>query len=168
MIELQLTRPAPGDPRLLRRVFGCFPSGVTAVCAVVDGDPVGIAASSFTSVSIDPPLVSVCVQDSSRTWPRLRRAARIGLSVLSFGQDSTCHALAAREGDRFSGVRWLPSADGAVFIEGAAAVLDCTLHSELPAGDHVIALLRIERVHADPDVTPLIFHGSRFRQLAEM
>lgn len=56
-----------GDIAQLRRAFGCFPSGVTAVCAVVDGEPVGMAASSFTSVSMAPPLVSVCVQDSSAT-----------------------------------------------------------------------------------------------------
>ena len=71
-------RDCPVDGTELRRAFGCFPSGVTAVCAIIDGEPVGMAASSFTSVSIDPPLASICVQKSSTTWPRTgpRRLAR--------------------------------------------------------------------------------------------
>ena len=66
------------DEGELRRVFGCFPSGVIAVCAIVDGEPVGMAASSFTSVSVAPALVSICVQNTSTTWPRLRSAAEAG------------------------------------------------------------------------------------------
>jgi flavin reductase (DIM6/NTAB) family NADH-FMN oxidoreductase RutF len=168
MTALPLQQTVPGDATRLRQVFACFPSGVTAVCAMVDGEPVGMAASSFTSVSIDPPLVSVCVQNSSKTWPRLREAERIGLSVLSSGQDAACRSLSAKDGERFAGVRWSVSEEGAIFVDDAAAMLDCTLHSELAAGDHAIALLRIHQVHADPGTAPLIFHGSRFRRLAEI
>jgi flavin reductase (DIM6/NTAB) family NADH-FMN oxidoreductase RutF len=69
------------DPQQLRRVFGSFPSGVAAVAALVAGEPVGIAASSFTSVSLDPPLVSVCIAHTSTTWPVLRTASRLGVSI---------------------------------------------------------------------------------------
>src|SRR5918997_4998820 len=75
------------DPQELRRAYGCFPSGVTAICTLVDGAPDGMAASSFTSVSLDPPLVSVCVQNTSTTWPRLRHLPRLGVSVLAESQD---------------------------------------------------------------------------------
>jgi flavin reductase (DIM6/NTAB) family NADH-FMN oxidoreductase RutF len=71
------------DDSTLRRVFGCFPSGVIAVCASIDGEPVGMAASSFTTVSVAPPLVSICVQNTSTTWPRLRECERLGVSVLA-------------------------------------------------------------------------------------
>lgn len=90
----------------LRRAFGCFPSGVTAVCALVDGEPVGMAASSFTSVSVSPPLVSVCIQNISSTWPKLRRRPRLGLSVLAEGHDAACARLASKDGDRFADVGW--------------------------------------------------------------
>ncbi|MEU7815320.1 flavin reductase family protein [Pseudonocardia sp. NPDC049154] len=153
---------------MLRSVFGCFPSGVTAVCAQVDGVPVGMAASSFTSVSMDPPLVSVCVQNSSRTWPLLRGAARIGLSVLSAAQDRACRTLSAKTGDRFADVDWFSGEDGAIFINEATALLDCTLHSEVPAGDHAIVLLQIQQVFANHAAAPLVFHGSRFHRLAEI
>jgi flavin reductase (DIM6/NTAB) family NADH-FMN oxidoreductase RutF len=155
-------------PDQLRRAFGCFPSGVTAVCAEVGGVPVGLAASSFTSVSVEPPLVSVCMQHSSTTWPTLRRHARLGLSVLAEGQDEICARLASKTGDRFAGTDWSASDDGAVYVHGATLWLDCTIHAEVPSGDHDIVLLRIHGVSADPDAAPLVFHGSRFRRLAAL
>ena len=149
----------------LRRAFACFPSGVTAVCAVVDGVPVGMAASSFTSVSVSPALVSFCVQDTLRTWPVLRGRLRIGLSVLAEGQEEACVRLSAREGDRFAGTDWTGSPDGSAFVIGATAWLDCSLHAEVPAGDHSIALLTVHGLRVNQAVLPLVFHGSRFRRL---
>jgi flavin reductase (DIM6/NTAB) family NADH-FMN oxidoreductase RutF len=153
------------DAAMLRRVFGCFPSGVTAVCALVDGVPAGMAASAFTPVSLDPPLVSLCVQNSSTTWPRLRGADRLGISVLAESHDVVGRQLSLRTGDRFAGLDVRTTAAGALLVGGAAAWLECTVEAELPAGDHVIALLRIHALDGTPDVAPLVFHGSRFRRL---
>jgi len=155
----------PGEAEL-RRVFGCFPSGVIAVCATIEGEPVGMAASSFTSVSVAPPLVSICVQNTSTTWPRLRRRAKLGVSVLAEHHGDACLSLSRKVGDRFAGVRWTEQSGGAVFVHGATAWLDCRMHSELPAGDHTIAPLEICGLSADPDTPPLVFHGSRFHRLA--
>jgi flavin reductase (DIM6/NTAB) family NADH-FMN oxidoreductase RutF len=150
----------------LRAAFGAFPSGVTAVAGLRDGVPRGLAASSFTSVSIDPPLVSVCVAHTSTTWPSLHVMPRLGLSVLAQDQDELCRALAARTADRFAGVGWEASDTGAVFVHGAALWLECSVVHRLPAGDHDLALLRVHRLTTYDDVPPLVFHGSRFRQLA--
>ena len=163
MIEME---PVTADPALLRRAFGCFPSGVTAVCAMVGGEPTGIAASSFTSVSVAPPLVSVCVQGTSTTWPRLRSLPRLGLSVLAEEHGAACLSLSRKVGDRFDGVAWEAGVAGGVFVHGSSAWLDCSLYAELPAGDHAIALLEIHGLRAAPDTPPLIFHDSRFRRLA--
>jgi flavin reductase (DIM6/NTAB) family NADH-FMN oxidoreductase RutF len=154
------------DGAQLRQAFGCFPSGVTAVCALVDGTPVGLAASSFTSVSLSPPLVSVCVQLTSTTWPVLRERPRLGLSVLAEDHDDACLRLASKERDRFAGTEWVTSKDGAVFVHGSTAWLDCSVHQEVPAGDHVIVLLRVEGVQAEPATPPLVFHNSRLRRLS--
>jgi flavin reductase (DIM6/NTAB) family NADH-FMN oxidoreductase RutF len=148
MIELDAVT---GDPVQLRRAYGCFPSGVTAVCSLEDGSPVGIAASSFTSVSVEPALVSVCVQNSSTTWPRLRARPRLGVSVLGEDQNDAAQRLAAKQGDRFADLAWTATTEGGVL--------------EVPAGDHAIVLLRIHALRAEPDRAPLVFHGSRFRQL---
>ncbi|WP_040829892.1 flavin reductase family protein [Nocardia jiangxiensis] len=158
--------PVSMDPVVLRQAFSCFPSGVTAVCAMIGDTPVGMAASSFTSVSVDPPLVSVCVQDTSATWPRLRSLPRLGLSVLAEEHDTACLTLSKKVGDRFDGVEWERSASGAVFVHSSAVWLECSLYRELPAGDHGIALLEIDALRADPDTPPLVFHRSRFRRLA--
>lgn len=156
------------NSELLRRAFGCFPSGVVAVAAL-DGDvPVGMTMSSFTSVSLSPPLVSVCVQESSRTWPRLRACQRLGVSILAQRHDDACMRLSSKNEDRFSGVTWEASADGSVFIQSSVAWLDCSLYGELPAGDHQIALLSVLGVMVEPGEGPLVFHASRFRSLAGM
>ena len=154
------------DARTLRNAFGCFPSGVTAICAMIDGEPVGLAASSFVSVSLDPPLVLVCVQNSSATWRKLRNAHRIGVSVLGEEHDRACSQLAAKSGDRFEGLEWSTTEGGAVLLEGAAVSLDCSVVEEIAAGDHQLVLLRIEELKFQPTVNPLVFHGSRFRKLA--
>lgn len=149
----------------LRAAYGCFPSGVTALCAQVAGTPCGMAASSFTSVSINPPLVSVCVAHESRTWPTLATAPRLGVSVLSSGHAEAARLLAAKEGDRFAGLQCEVSDDGALFVHGSSLWLDCSVHDQVVAGDHDIVILRVEALRVHPDVTPIVFHGSRFRRL---
>ena len=157
----------PTDPVELRRAYGRFPTGVAAMCALEDGRPVGMAASSFTAVSIDPPLVSVCIQRTSSTWPRLRNRPLLGVSVLAEGQDAACRALAG-SGDRFADVSWDEGDDGAVLVRGAAVWLQCTLHEEVAAGDHEIVVLQVRGMHTLPDIEPLVFHGSQFRRLAAL
>lgn len=154
------------EPRRVRDVYGCFPSGVAAVCAMVDGTPTGMAVSSFTSVSLEPPLVSVCFDNGSSTWPRLRTARRLGVSVLGEAHETACRRLAAKTGDRFAGLALHTTADGAVLIDGATAWLDCSVEDELPAGDHVLVLLRIAALQGIPETDPLVFHRSGFRRLS--
>jgi flavin reductase (DIM6/NTAB) family NADH-FMN oxidoreductase RutF len=151
----------------LREVFGCFPSGVVALCALVDDTPVGMAVSSFTSVSLDPPLVSFCVQNTSATWPVLRRRPWLGISVLAEHHDQICRTLSRKHGDRFAGVDWTAEADGSMLVGGSSAWLVGQVHAEVAAGDHALVLLRIDRLGADPDTAPLVFHGGGFRRLAE-
>ena len=152
-------------PEVLRHAFASFPSGVAAVAAILDGRPLGLAASSFTPVSLDPPLVSVCIAHTSSTWPALRTAARFGLSVLAEEHGRVARSLAAKGIDRFADVSWERTPQGAVFVHGSALWLDCTRFGEVPAGDHDIVLLCVQRLWTYPGVPPLVFHGSRFRQL---
>src|SRR5258708_28096524 len=83
-----ISRADPLGQTQLRRVLATFPTGVAAVAAIIDGEPAGLAASSFVSVSLDPPLVSVCIGHSSTTWPVLRTADRLGISVLGAHQET--------------------------------------------------------------------------------
>lgn len=160
-----MTMQSAIEPLRLRRVFSSFPTGVTAVAALVDGAPSGLAASSFVSVSLEPALVSICLAHTSTTWPFLRRAGRLGVSVLGAHQEHIGRQLSARGTDRFAALRWRTSPDGAILLEGASAWLDCSIEREIPAGDHDIVLLRVHDLDADPDAPPLVFHGSRYRRL---
>lgn len=152
-------------PDALRSAFAKFPSGIAAVAAMASDTPIGLAASSFTSVSLRPALASVCFARTSTTWPHLRLAPHIGLSILSERHGEVARALAAKGTDRFAAIQWARTDDGAVFVHDSCLWLDTRVHREVPAGDHVMVLLRIEAVWSYPDVDPLVFYGSGFRGL---
>jgi flavin reductase (DIM6/NTAB) family NADH-FMN oxidoreductase RutF len=153
------------EPVRLRHVFGTFPIGVAALAALVDGQPHGIAVSSFTSVSLDPAMVLVCVARTSTTWPLLADVPRLGISVLAADQGQACRQLSAPAGDRFRGLGWRATADGAVLLEGASGWFECSIEQEGPAGDHNVVVLRVHDLDGDSTVPPLVFHGSRMRHL---
>jgi flavin reductase (DIM6/NTAB) family NADH-FMN oxidoreductase RutF len=159
------------DPALLRQAFGVFPSGVVAVAAEVDGALTGLAASSFTSVSLDPPLVSFSVANTSKTWPDLRRASHVGLTVLADHHGEVCRRLAGPVEHRFDDVPVSTTGTGAVTLDEGLARFECSIHDEVVAGDHTIVILRlhaVETVSGDPGDTslPLVFHRSGFGRLS--
>ena len=152
-------------PTSLREAFGHFPSGVVAIAAEVAGIRHGLAASTFVPVSLDPPLVSFCVQNTSTTWPKLKDLPMLGISVLGESHDDAARTLAAKTGDRFAGLETVSSDSGAVFIKGTALWLESAVEQLIPAGDHVIVVLRVTEVTVDAEVAPIVFHRSAFRRL---
>ena len=152
------------DSATLRHAFGQFPSGVVAICAAFDGEPMGLAGSSFVGVSLDPPLVAFCVQDTSTTWPKLRTGERLGVSVLGEVHEGAVRTLAAKTGNRFDGLATTTTDEGAMFVDGACAWLDTTVTQEVPAGDHVIVLMRVNWLEMR-DAMPIVFHRSGFSRL---
>ena len=170
MTSTHLTTNQDLDPARLREAFGVFPSGVVAVAAEVEGQLTGLAASSFTSDSLDPPLVSVSVANASRTWPDLRRAAHLGLTVLADHHSEVCRQLAGPVEHRFDEVRVTATGDGAVTLDEGLARFDCTIYREVEAGDHTLVLLQLHAVDAvsfdDDAALPLVFHRSGFGRLS--
>lgn len=155
------------DQARLRQAFGVFPSGVVAVAAAVDGHQVGLAASSFTSVSLDPPLVSFSVANTSKTWPDLRRADHLGLTVLADHHGEVCRRLAGPVEHRFDDVAVTVSESGAVTLDEGLARFDCTVFREVEAGDHTIVILKLHAVEHSDTSLPLVFHRSAFGRLSE-
>jgi 3-hydroxy-9,10-secoandrosta-1,3,5(10)-triene-9,17-dione monooxygenase reductase component len=146
------------ESRRFRSILGRFATGVVAVTAVEeDGRPTGLAANSFTSVSLEPPLVSFCVAHTSTTWPKVREAGRFCVNVLSRVQRDVCLQLATRGADKFAGLGWSPSPAGAPVIDGALAWLDCSVEAEYVAGDHVIVVSRVHALDRHHDGEPLVF-----------
>jgi 3-hydroxy-9,10-secoandrosta-1,3,5(10)-triene-9,17-dione monooxygenase reductase component len=155
------------DTLAFRRALGHFATGVV-VAAAMDGDePVGMAANSFASVSLEPPLVLFCAARTSTTWPRLRAVGRFALSVLGVGQEDVSRGFARRDVDRFAGVSWRPGPGGHPVLDDALVWLDCTLDAVHQAGDHEIAVARVTALSPEPtaDVEPLVFFRGRYTGL---
>ena len=161
----KLTTNQDLDPGRLRQAFGVFPSGVVAVAAEVDGRALGLAASSFTSVSLDPPLVSFSVAATSKTWPELRQASHLGVTVLAEHHGNICRQLAGPVDERFAGLATTVSAGGAVTLDEGIARFECTVYGEVEAGDHAIVLLQLQSAEHN-EGQPLVFHRSAFGRLA--
>jgi flavin reductase (DIM6/NTAB) family NADH-FMN oxidoreductase RutF len=155
------------DPARLREAFGTYPSGVVAVAAEVDGEVTGLAASSFTSVSLDPPLISFSIANTSKTWPDLRRASHLGVTVLADHHGVAARQLAGPVAGRFAGLDVELTDQGAVTLADGLASFDTTIETEVLAGDHTIVLLRLHSVRKADPRPPLVFHGSSFRRLVE-
>ncbi|HET6732732.1 flavin reductase family protein [Mycobacterium sp.] len=153
------------SPTTLREAFGHFPSGVIAIAAEIDGTRVGLAASTFMPVSLDPPLVSFAVQNTSTTWPKLKDLPYLGISVLGEAHDEAARTLAAKTGDRFAGLETVSTETGAVFIKGTSVWLESAIEQVVPAGDHLIVILRVSDITVHPEVPPIVFHRSTFRRL---
>jgi 3-hydroxy-9,10-secoandrosta-1,3,5(10)-triene-9,17-dione monooxygenase reductase component len=150
-------RLAP-DPAAYRTVLGHFATGVTVVTAVDGGEPVGMACNSFTSVSLDPPLVLFCAAKTSTTFPRIQAAPGWTANVLGEEDEALCRLMAQKDADRFSHVGYRLGASGAPVLERAIAYVDCTTEAEHEAGDHLIVVGRVLELGYVPDGRPLLFY----------
>ena len=150
------------SPEAMRRALGAFPSGVTVVTAVEGGEPVGFTCQSFTSLSLEPPLVLFCAGRKGQAWARIRAAGRFCVNVLAEHQLDLCGRFGSRSGARFEGLDWELSTWGAPSLPGAPLRVHCTLEETHAAGDHDIAVGRVQGLELGPDTPPLVFHRGRF------
>jgi flavin reductase (DIM6/NTAB) family NADH-FMN oxidoreductase RutF len=146
------------DPMRFREVLGHYPTGVAVITGIADdGEPVGMVVGSFTSVSLDPPLVAFLPSKSSATFARLRTAPSFCVNVLSSGQEAICRGFAAKTGDKFAGVAWRKAPSGAPLLEDAVAWIDCDTTDLIEAGDHYIVLGAVRDLGIGDPAPPLLF-----------
>ncbi len=145
----------------MRRVLGHFASGVTIVTGDDDGTPVGFACQSFTSVSLDPPLVLFCPAHTSTSWPRIAAAGAFSVNVLAEDQLDLCRAFATSGGDKFAGLDWEPTAWGPA-LHGVLATVHCTVEQVHVAGDHDVVIGRVQRLVTHRESGPLLFFKGQF------
>lgn len=155
------------DSLRMRRVLGRYPTGVVVIAAMSDGEPYGFTVNSFTSVSLDPPIVAFCAAHTSTTWPRIRAAGGFTISLLSVEQEAVCRSFSTKGADRFSGIGWSTKESGHLAIDGALAWFDCVLETSQPVGDHELILARVISLAADDDDNgePLVFHRGRLHRV---
>ncbi len=146
------------DAAEFRRVLGQFATGVTIITAMDGDEPAGVAANSFTSVSLDPPLVLFCVGRDSTTWPRIERARRFAVNILGEHQQELSRVFAAKGAERFGQVEWHLGVGGSPVLHEVIAYLDCEFWAEYDGGDHTIAVGRVRDLRADPSRSPLLYY----------
>jgi flavin reductase (DIM6/NTAB) family NADH-FMN oxidoreductase RutF len=160
--------PAPtDDPRALRQLFGCFATGVTVVTTRDQlGQPRGMTANSFTSVSLTPPLILVCVATAAPIWPAFAAATHFAVNVLADDQRDLSQRFARPAEDKFAGIVWQEGAHGVPLIDRSAAQLECRRVREIEVGDHMILLGEVLQAAHRP-TAPLIFHRGGYAALAQ-
>lgn len=159
----------PTDPQWFRRVLGQYPTGVCVVTATeADGRRAGFVVGSFTSVSLNPPLVAFFPDKGSTSWPRIRDAGKFCVNILGAGQEDVCRNFAVRKGDKFEGVAVRQAESGAPIIEGVVAWIDCDLESVTEAGDHYIVLGRVRGLDVESTSLPLLFFQGGYGRFAPL
>lgn len=148
----------PTDPRWFRRVLGQCPTGVCVVTATEpDGRRAGFVVGSFTSVSLNPPLVAFFPDKSSTSWPRIHRVGSFCVNILGAEQEHICRNFASRKEDKFDGIACRDAESGSPIIADAVAWIDCDLESVTEAGDHYIVLGRVRSMDVESSALPLLF-----------
>ena len=148
-------------PEEMRRVMGQFATGVTIVTGIDEGGPVGFACQSFTSVSLDPPLVLFCPAHTSRSWPRIQLAGSFSVNVLAEDQLELCRAFATSGDDKFAGLAWHQTAWGPS-LDNVLANVHCEIESVHRAGDHDVVIGRVRQLVTHRDAAPLVFFRGQF------
>jgi len=147
------------DGARFRQVLGHFATGVTVITAEAADGPVGLAVGSFTSVSLDPPLVAFCPAKSSSSWPRIRESGAFCVNVLSEDQEVLCRTFASKAPDKFRGIGWEPTGSGSPRLADALAWIDCTIEVVHDAGDHEICVGRVKELDVEDEAAgPLVFY----------
>ncbi len=146
------------DSATFRKVLGHFPTGVTVVTAALDGKPAGLTIGSFTSVSLDPPLVGFLPGRASDSWPDIERAGKFCVNVLAADQGDACWVFAREDDDKFAGLSWRPSPLGSPILDDVVAWIDCTIHEVVEAGDHFFVMGLVHDLGVERgDHPPLLF-----------
>jgi flavin reductase (DIM6/NTAB) family NADH-FMN oxidoreductase RutF len=160
-----MSKPATVDDRAFRRACGQFATGVT-IATVVDqaGNPHGLTVNSFTSVSLKPPLILICIDHRSSVVEPFRAASSFALNILTEQQRWLSDRFAQRLVERFDGIAWKAGVTGAPVFDGSLALIECLLRQSIDVGDHAVIIG--EMVHAElGHGTPLIYYGSNYRTL---
>ena len=157
----------PFDPATFRSVMSSYPTGVTIVTAAADGALSGMTANSFTSVSLDPPIVLVCLQRGARTSVAATRSGRFSIHVLAHDQVSAARAFVGRDAPRFAAVPHDVDENGVPILRDWLALLVCRMHDVAVVGDHDVLYGRVERC-GRIEGAPLLFHESALRMLPRL
>lgn len=154
------------DGAKFRQVLGHFPTGVTVITAMTDGQPVGFAVGSFASLSLDPAQVLFCAGKQSSTWPKIKSAGRFCANILADDQEDVCRMFASKGDDKFAEIGWKHSGNGSPLIGGALAYVDCEIADAVESGDHYVVIGRVTDLDVQHEGGPLVFFRGGYGRFA--
>lgn len=155
------------DPRAFRTALGRFATGVAVVTAIdPDGQPIGLTINSFSAVSLEPPLVLWCLDNSSKYLAAFNQASHHAITILAADQQDLSNRFATWPTDRFAGLHTVPGAGGAPVLPGGCASFQVINQTQVDGGDHTIYIGRVEQFEDHAERAPLLFHAGRYAQLA--
>jgi flavin reductase (DIM6/NTAB) family NADH-FMN oxidoreductase RutF len=155
------------DSASFRKVMGHYPTGVCVITSIAPGGAaVGLTVGTFTSVSLNPPLIGFFPDKKSTSWPLIGAAGQFCVNILASDQEAVCRTFSVPAPDRFAEISHSHSQAGLPVLDGAAGWLDCDIYSVVEAGDHYFVLGRVKAMSADEVASPLIFHKGRFGQVS--
>lgn len=157
------------EPSSFREALGHYASGITVITSHTDDEPIGFTCQSFYSVSMSPPLVSFSVMSSSASYPKIRQAGRFAVNILSGAQVSISNQFARRGTDKWHEVEWQQSPLGNPIIAGSLHWLDCEIHAEHVAGDHLIVIGEVKALNLQEATAsqPLLYFKGQYCKLAD-
>ena len=155
------------DPADFRKVLGSYPTGVCVITALNEGKPAGMVVGTFTSVSLDPPLVGFFPDKSSSSWPLIEKAGHFCVNVMGSDQQDVCRSFSAKGEAKFVGVEYALSDHNLPIIANSIASIECELYSVTEAGDHWFVLGRVLRMETVREDDPMLFHLGRYGGFAE-
>ncbi|GAA4819723.1 3-hydroxy-9,10-secoandrosta-1,3,5(10)-triene-9,17-dione monooxygenase reductase subunit [Tomitella cavernea] len=154
--------PAEIDGRALRNLIGNFATGITIISTMSDEAPVGFACQSFSSLSLDPPMVLFCPMKTSRSWNAIEAAGRFGVTILAEDQQDACAVFGSRNPDKFASVDWHRSPGGMPILDGELAWIDCTVEKVVDGGDHHVVFGRVQAFGTGEPDKPLLFYRGQY------
>lgn len=153
------------DQATYRQVLGHFPTGVTVIAGMDDGQPVGLAVGSFFSLSLEPALVGFCVGRTSASWARMAGSGSFCVNVLGAHQEDVCRAFATSGEDKFKGIGWKAAESGSPLLDGVLAWIDCATEEVHDGGDHHIVVGRVLGMAVSGEGDPLVFYRGGYANL---
>ena len=155
------------DQTAFRQTMGNFATGVVVVTGLSEGEPVGFAAQSFVSLSLDPPLVAFSPGKSSSSWPRIRHSGSFGINILGQDQQGVCNDMAQSGQDKFANVSWRSGGTGAPMLADVLAFIECSIEAEHDAGDHTIVVGRVQDYQrVRNEAAPLLYFRGMYGSFA--
>lgn len=157
------------DPAEFRKVLGGYPTGVCVISALdEDGEPTAMVVGTFTSVSLDPPLVGFLPDKGSTSWPKIEKAGRFCVNVLGSDQQELCAQVATKKTDKFEGLDYEITDNNLPCLNDAIASIECRINSVSEAGDHWFVLGEVLSMKTARDADPMLFHRGRYGGFTEI